>query len=120
MLIPPTALPPLPVAAVACSAQPSAKALVVAGIGPLAISTDLDAVQLAQMSKEAGQVGTLPDPTAHRPDTGAMGPSEVQIPAAPPATNRAVACPHRAATAVAVCALAAATGIWLNNGSRMR
>ena len=62
MLIPPTASPPLPVVAVAVaySAQPSAKALVVAGIGPLVISTDLDAAQLAQMSRKADQVGKHP------------------------------------------------------------
>ena len=60
MLIPPAALPPLPMAAVACSAQPSAKALVVAGIGPLVISTDLDAAQLTQMNKKADQAGKHP------------------------------------------------------------
>jgi len=37
-----------------------------------------------------------PNPTAHRPDTGAMGTSEVQIPAAPPAAHTAVARTSRA------------------------
>ena len=36
-----------------------------------------------------------PDPTAHRPDIGAMGPSEVEILTAPSAAHTAVARPHR-------------------------
>ena len=49
-----------------------------------------------------------------------MGTSEVQIPTAPSTAHTSVARPHRAATTVVVCSLAAATRVWLNNGSRMR
>src|SRR5271168_1574118 len=80
----------------------------------------MDYPRLDQLLRVLLQVGALPDPTAHRPDIGAMGPSEVQIPTAPSAAHTAVARPHRAATAIVVCSLADATGIWLNNGSRMR
>src|SRR5271157_3553378 len=76
--------------------------------------------RLDQLLRVLLQVGALPDPTPHRPDIGAMGTSEVQIPTAPSAAHTSVARPHRAATTIVVCSLAAATREWLNNGSRMR
>jgi hypothetical protein len=67
------------------------------------------------------QVGSLPDPKAHRPCFSAMGPSEVQVPTTPSATITALARPHCATTATSVCSLGPPPGTRrLNNGSRMR
>src|SRR5450631_3280956 len=66
------------------------------------------------------QVGTLSDPTPHRPHVGTMGASEVQVPPTSPAADTAVGGSHRATPTIAVCSLGDAAGVWPNNGSRMR
>jgi Group II intron, maturase-specific domain len=76
----------------------------------------MDYQWLNQLLRVLLQVSSLPDPTAHRPDIGAMGASEVQISTEPPAASAAMAYTH--SSAIAVCALAAATRIRLNNVSR--
>ncbi len=56
MAIPPPVFPPAIIGA-ACSVQPSIKALVVAGIDPVAVSSDLTLATLTQMSKKTHRAG---------------------------------------------------------------
>src|ERR1019366_5336768 len=62
----------------------------------------------------------LPDPSAHRPHPGAMGPSEVQVLEAASATITAMAGAHRGPPAGSVRSLAPPATTRPNNGSRMR
>ncbi len=59
MAISPPVFPPALMAA-ACAAQPSIKALVVAGVDPVAISSELSFATLSQMSKKTHRAGTHP------------------------------------------------------------
>jgi hypothetical protein len=75
---------------------------------------------LDQLLRPVLQVGSLPDPATHRPNSGSMGASEVQVPATPSATNSALDRSRCAATTVAVRSLGAFAGARPDNGSRMR
>jgi hypothetical protein len=59
MAILPPALPPA-VMVTACSTQPSIKAVVVAGVDPIAISSDLSLASITQLSKQSNRVGKHP------------------------------------------------------------
>jgi hypothetical protein len=59
MAIPPPVFPPAIMAA-ACSAQPSMKAVVEAGVEPVALSSDLSLAALAQMSEKSHRAGKHP------------------------------------------------------------
>jgi len=75
---------------------------------------------LDQLLRPVLQVGSLPDPATHRPYSGSMGASEVQVPATPSATNSALDRSRCAATTIAVRPLGAFAGALPDNGSRMR
>src|SRR5271157_153408 len=71
---------------------------------------------------EAGpftNVGSLPDPAAHRRLSGAMGRPEVQVLAQAQDTGHPLAATHRAPPDRPVCSLALALWTRPNNGSRM-
>ena len=55
-----------------------------------------------QLLRPVLQLGSLPDPATHRPYSGSMGASEVQIPATPSAANSALDRSRCAATTIAV------------------
>ena len=75
---------------------------------------------LEQLLRPVLQIGSLPDPATHRPYSGSMGASEVQVSATPSATNRPLDHSRCAATTVAVRPLGAFAGARPDNGSRMR
>lgn len=59
MAIPPPVFPPALIAA-ACSAQPSMKAVVVADVSPVTLSSDLSLAALTQMSEKSHRAGKHP------------------------------------------------------------